>query len=54
MAEAAGLTFRFLQDEQFDFAVPELRWDRPAVGALRELLDDARVVEALRRMGFER
>ena len=54
VAEAAGLTFRFLQDEQFDFAVPEPRWDRPAVAALRELLDDGRVVEGLRRMGFER
>jgi putative molybdopterin biosynthesis protein len=54
VAEAAGLVFRFVQDEQFDFAVPEQREDRPAVGALRELLDDAEVVEALRQMGFER
>ena len=54
VAEAAGLTFRFVQDEQFDFAVPERRWDRPAVGALRELLDDGQVVEGLRRMGFEK
>jgi putative molybdopterin biosynthesis protein len=54
VAGPAGLVFRFLQAEQFDFAVPGPRWDRPAVGALRELLDDAQVVEALRQMGFER
>ncbi|MDR9450583.1 MAG: substrate-binding domain-containing protein, partial [Acidimicrobiia bacterium] len=54
VADSAGLTFRFLQDEQFDLAVPEPRWDRPAVSALRELLNDAGVVDTLRRMGFEK
>lgn len=54
VATAAGLEFRFLQDEQFDFAVPEARWDRPAVVALRALLEDPAVVDELRRLGFER
>lgn len=54
VAAAAGLAFRFLQDEQFDFAVPEARWDRPAVVALRELLDEPNVVAELRDLGFER
>jgi putative molybdopterin biosynthesis protein len=54
VAEAAGLEFRFLQDEQFDFAVPETRWDRPAVVALRKLLDDPAAVAELRHLGFER
>ena len=54
VAAAAGLEFRFLQDEQFDFAVPEERWDRPAVAALRELLGKPEVVDTLQRMGFSR
>ncbi len=54
VAAAAGLEFRFLQDEQFDFAVPEERWDRPAVVALRELLDDPRVAGDLASLGFTR
>ncbi len=54
VAATAGLEFRFLQDEQFDFAVPEARWDRPAVAALRGLLDEPVVVEELRALGFLR
>jgi putative molybdopterin biosynthesis protein len=54
VAAAAGLEFRFLQDEQFDFAVPEARWDRPAVAALRELLNDPAVIAELAGMGFRR
>jgi len=53
VATAAGLEFRFLQDEQFDFAVPEARWDRPAVVALRALLDDPGVIAELQALGFE-
>lgn len=52
VAAAAGLEFRFLQDEQYDFAVPEERWDRPAVVALRSLLDDPAVVGQLAALGF--
>jgi putative molybdopterin biosynthesis protein len=54
VAGAAGLEFRYLQDEEFDFAVPGSRWNRPAVAALRRLLDDERVGDALRHLGFER
>jgi putative molybdopterin biosynthesis protein len=54
VAEAAGLEFRFLQDEQYDFAIPESRWNRPAVVALRELLEDPSVGGELRALGFER
>ncbi|MDH3884519.1 MAG: molybdopterin biosynthesis protein [Desulfobacterales bacterium] len=54
VAEAAGLEFRFLQDERYDFAIPESRWNRPAVVALRELLEDASVGQELRSLGFER
>ncbi len=54
VAAAAGLEFRFVQDERFDFAVLEDRWDRPAVAALRELLDDGGTLAELRALGFER
>ncbi len=54
VAAAAGLTFRFLRDEEFDFAVPAARWDRPAVVALRELLEDPAVVAELQALGFDR
>ena len=52
VAEAAGLVFRFLQDEQYDFAIPESRWDRPAVRALRELVADPAVSTQLQTLGF--
>jgi putative molybdopterin biosynthesis protein len=53
VARDAGLRFRPLQAEHYDFAVPEDRWDGPAVVALRRLLEPG---SALRRelaaMGF--
>jgi putative molybdopterin biosynthesis protein len=52
VAAAAGLEFRFLQDEQFDFAIPASRWEKPAVAALRELLADPGAVAALALLGF--
>ncbi len=54
VAASAGLGFHFLQDERYDFAVPESRWDRPAVVALRRLLDDPAVAAGLQDLGFER
>jgi putative molybdopterin biosynthesis protein len=54
VAASAGLEFHFLQEELYDFAVPERRWDRPAVAALRRLLADPGVTEGLRSLGFER
>jgi hypothetical protein len=35
----ADLRFRPLQNEHYDFAIPASRWDRPAVRALRKLLE---------------
>jgi putative molybdopterin biosynthesis protein len=53
VARDAGLRFRPLQAEDYDFVVPEDRWERPAVAALRRLLEPG---SALRRelaaMGF--
>jgi molybdate-binding protein len=54
VAATAGLAFRFLQDEHFDFAIPESHWDRPAVVALRELLSDPATVAELGELGFTR
>jgi putative molybdopterin biosynthesis protein len=39
IARQAGLRFRPLTDEHYDLAIPRDRWDRPAVGALRRLLE---------------
>lgn len=52
VARAAGLDFLPLRDEQFDFAVPRGRWDRPAVGEFRALLCDNDVRDALTKLGF--
>jgi putative molybdopterin biosynthesis protein len=52
VAADAGLGFLPLQEEQYDFAVPRARWDRPAVRAFRELLAREDVRAALRAMRF--
>jgi putative molybdopterin biosynthesis protein len=53
VAEQAGLRFRPVRDEHYDFAVPTDRWDRPAVQALRRLLAQGSSVRAeLERLGF--
>ncbi len=54
VAAGSGLKFRFLQDEQFDLAIPAARRDRPAVRALCALLEDPAVVAALEELGFKR
>jgi putative molybdopterin biosynthesis protein len=55
VARSAGLRFRPLRDEHYDFAVPASRLARPAVQALARLLEeDASVGRALRALGFER
>ncbi len=38
VARAAGLRFRPLRAEHYDFAVPQERWERPGLRALREAL----------------
>ncbi|MGB0619108.1 MAG: molybdopterin biosynthesis protein [Myxococcota bacterium] len=41
VARDAGLRFQPLQAEEYDFVVPEARFDRPANRLLREILSDA-------------
>src|SRR6185295_16625050 len=52
LASSNGLAFVFVQEERFDLAMPEARWDRPAVVELRRLLADAATRIALRGLGF--
>jgi putative molybdopterin biosynthesis protein len=53
VAREAGLRFRPLQPEHYDFVVPEDRWDRPAVARLRELLaPGSELRDELASLGF--
>ncbi|MEE2665384.1 MAG: molybdopterin biosynthesis protein [Myxococcota bacterium] len=53
IAEQAGLRFRPLRAERYDFAIPQARWDQPAVVALRRLLEPGGTLRAeLARLGF--
>ncbi len=53
VARDAGLRFRPLRSERYDFAIPADRWDRPAVAALRRLLKDGSPLRhELGRLGF--
>jgi putative molybdopterin biosynthesis protein len=52
VARAAGLGFLPLQDEQYDFAVPRARRDRPAVRAFLRLLASAEARRGLAALGF--
>ncbi|HEX6018302.1 MAG TPA: molybdopterin biosynthesis protein [Burkholderiaceae bacterium] len=52
VARQYGLGFIALQEERFDFVVPESRLERPAVRAFRELLADAAVRTQLTGLGF--
>jgi putative molybdopterin biosynthesis protein len=53
VARQAGLEFRPLAAEHYDFVVPADRWDRPAVATLRRLLEPGSSLRAeLEAMGF--
>ncbi len=54
IAREAGLRFRPLQPERFDFVVPAARWQRPAIRTLVALLGDPRspLRNALAEAGF--
>ncbi|MGH0036265.1 MAG: molybdopterin biosynthesis protein [Myxococcota bacterium] len=53
VARDAGLRFRPLRAEHYDFAIPESRWDRPAVRALRRALEAGSPLrKRLEEMGF--
>jgi len=54
VAQLQRLGFLPLQAEQYDFVVPESRWDRPAVAALRSLLEEPEVVAHLTTFGLRR
>jgi putative molybdopterin biosynthesis protein len=53
VAMAAGLGTQPLQAEQYDFAIPPARWDRPAVIAFRRLLESDLVRQGLEARGFQ-
>ncbi|MCS5637784.1 MAG: molybdopterin biosynthesis protein, partial [Myxococcota bacterium] len=54
VARQAGLAFRPLRAERYDFAVPESRWERPAVVEFRKLLaPDSKWRGILASEGFE-
>jgi len=53
VARRAGLRFRPLGPEHYDFAVPIDRWERPALRALRRVLEPGSEVRAkLAELGF--
>ena len=53
VARTRGLRFQRLRDEHYDFAVPVSRWDRPALVALRRVLEaGSQVRSRLAEMGF--
>jgi putative molybdopterin biosynthesis protein len=54
VAASYGLGFLPARVEQYDFAIPESRWDRPAVRAFRALFEQPEIVDALASLGFSR
>jgi putative molybdopterin biosynthesis protein len=53
VAREKGLRFRPLANEHYDFAIPRERWERPAVVALRRLLEPGTLLRAqLEAAGF--
>jgi len=53
IAREAGLRFQPLRAESYDFAIPADRWERPAVVALRRLLEPGSALRArLAELGF--
>jgi putative molybdopterin biosynthesis protein len=54
VAEDQGLGFIPLQDEEYDFIIPESRLEKPAIQALIQLLDQKKVLEQLKQMGLIR
>ncbi len=47
-----GLGFLPIREERYDFAIPESRWDRPAVAAFREIAGGEIARSHLKEMGF--
>jgi putative molybdopterin biosynthesis protein len=53
VARRAGLAFVPLAHEQYDFAIPKSRAERPAVQRFRELLNDSQVTTKLLGLGMK-
>jgi putative molybdopterin biosynthesis protein len=54
VAASYSLGFLPAQVERYDFAIPDDRWDRPAVRAFRALFERPEILDALAAMGFPR
>lgn len=52
VARAYGLAFLPLRAEQYDFAIPADRWDRPAVAAFRQLCTEPETRQKLAGIGM--
>jgi putative molybdopterin biosynthesis protein len=52
VAESYGLSFLPIRAERYDFAIPESRWNRPAVAAFRALIDTDHCRTSLAKLGF--
>ncbi len=52
VARAAGLSFLPIQQECYDFVIPERRWNRPAVQAFLTALKNPTVQQQLKAKGF--
>jgi putative molybdopterin biosynthesis protein len=52
VARLYDLAFIPLQEEHYDFAIPEDRWERPAVQRFAALLDNPEVTAGLAALGF--
>ena len=52
LAASHGLGFVFVREEEYDLAIPEARWGRPAVAALRAILASPEGAAELRAAGF--
>jgi putative molybdopterin biosynthesis protein len=52
VARVYGLTFLPMRAEQYDFAIPEDRWDRPAVAAFRQLCTEPETRQKLTAIGM--
>jgi len=53
IARTAGLGFLPVQDERYDFVVPKLRANRPAVIAFKKLLQEPHARRALAQLGMK-
>jgi putative molybdopterin biosynthesis protein len=52
VARAYGLAFLPIRAEEYDFAIPADRWDRPAVAAFRQLCTEPETRQKLTAIGM--